>query len=62
MRILGVARSTVLNHRNMAMRVLGTGKCAILTRLAIKHGISSMKDKLNAAEKEKAGRMDDGWN
>ena len=35
---------------------------AIVTRLAIKHRISSMKDKLTLTEKRRSGRKRDGWN
>jgi hypothetical protein len=34
----------------------------ILARLAIKHRVSSMKDKLTPAEKRRSGRKKDGWN
>jgi DNA-binding CsgD family transcriptional regulator len=61
-KILGLAESTVDNHKAAAMKLLGTGKAAIVTRLAIKYKISSTTDKLTAAEKRKSGRKNDGWN
>lgn len=60
--ILRLSPSTVDNHRTRAMALLGTDKAALVTRLAIKHRISSLKDKLTAAEKRKSGRKNDGWN
>jgi hypothetical protein len=30
--------------------------------LALQHRVSSMKDKLTAAEKRRSGRKRDGWN
>ena len=44
------------------MAKLGTDKAALLTRLALKMRITSMKDKLTPAEKRKAGRKNDGSN
>jgi hypothetical protein len=44
------------------MKKLGTDKAALLTRLALKMRITSMKDKLTPAEKRKSGRKNDGWN
>jgi hypothetical protein len=41
---------------------LGTNKLALVTRLAIKHRVTSMKDQLTRAEKRKSGRRKDGWN
>lgn len=60
--ILGIAESTVDNHKAAAMRVLGTDKAAIVTRLAIKLKYSSPNDQLTTAEKRKSGRKHDGWN
>ncbi|MCG8450549.1 MAG: helix-turn-helix transcriptional regulator [Pirellulales bacterium] len=60
--ILGLTATTVDNHRAAAMVALGTDKAALLTRLAIKYRISSLKDKLTLAEKRKSGRKRDGWN
>jgi len=60
--ILDLAPSTVDNHKSRAMMLLGTDKAALLTRLAIKFRISSLKDKLTAKEKRKSGRKGDGWN
>ena len=60
--ILKLAPSTVDNHKTRAMTKLGTNKVALLTRLAIKHRISSLRDKLKPLEKRASGRRDDGWN
>jgi len=60
--ILRLAPSTVDNHKTRAMGKLGTDKTALVTRLAIKMRISSMKDKLSMAEKRRSGRKRDGWN
>ena len=60
--ILKLAPSTVDNHKSRAMMLLGTDKAALLTRLALKYRISSLNDKLTAAEKRKSGRKNDGWN
>jgi DNA-binding CsgD family transcriptional regulator len=60
--ILGVAPSTADNHKARLMAKLGTDKAALLTRLAIKHGVSSMQDTLDASEKRRSGRSQDGWN
>jgi len=60
--ILKLAPSTVDNHKTRAMGKLGTDKLALLTRLAIKHRISSMRDKLTLGEKRRSGRKQDGWN
>ena len=60
--ILGIAESTAVNHKAAAMTALGTDKAALVARLAIKHKISSLTDKLTPAEKRKSGRKNDGWN
>ena len=60
--ILDLAPATVDNHKARAMKALGAGKAALVTRLAIKHRISSLKDKLTRTEKRKCGRKNDGWN
>ena len=60
--ILGLAVSTADNHKATAMRVLGTDKSTLLTRLAIKMKITSPNETLTAAEKRKSGRKNDGWN
>ena len=61
-KILGLSPSTIDNHKTHAMEALGTGKVALLTRLALKHKITSLKDKLTASEKRKSSRRADGWN
>ncbi len=60
--ILDLATSTVDNHRSSAMAALGTDKAALVTRLAIKYGITSITEKLTRAEKRLSGRKGDGWN
>ena len=60
--ILGLAISTVDNHKAAAMKTLGTDKATLLTRLAIKYKISPLDERLTAAEKRKSGRKNDGWN
>ena len=60
--ILKLSPSTVDNHKTAAMARLGTDKLALVTRLAIKQKITSLKDKLTPAEKRRSGRKNDGWN
>ena len=60
--VLRLAPSTVDNHKSRAMKKLGTDKLALVTRLALKMQISSMKDKLTPTEKRRSGRKGDGWN
>jgi DNA-binding CsgD family transcriptional regulator len=51
--ILGMSRWTVENHQFQAKERLGVSKAAVLTRIAIKHKISPLDDKLSAAEERK---------
>jgi hypothetical protein len=44
------------------MAKLGTDKVALLTRVALKRRITSLKDRLTATEKRRSGRKGDGWN
>jgi len=60
--ILGLAPSTVDNVKTAAMARMGTNKLALVTRLASKHRVTSMKDQLTRTEKRKSGRRNDGWN
>ena len=60
--ILGLAVSTADNHKATAMKILGTDKSTLLTRLAIKMKITSPNETLTPAEKRKCGRKNDGWN
>lgn len=60
--ILGLSPATVDNHKTRAMRRLGTDKAVLVTRLALKYRITSLKDQLTRAEKRKSGRKNDGWN
>jgi len=61
-KVLGVTTPTADTHKTNAMHKLGVRKVALVTRLAIKHRISGMKDALTPAEKRKRGRKQDGWN
>jgi DNA-binding NarL/FixJ family response regulator len=60
--ILRLAPNTVDNHKFALMKRLGTNKATLVTRLAIKYGLSSLNDKLTLAEKRRSGRRGDGWN
>jgi DNA-binding NarL/FixJ family response regulator len=60
--ILQLSPSTVDNHKTAAMARLGTDKLPLLTRIALKMKITSMKDKLTPTEKRRSGRKHDGWN
>ncbi len=60
--VLKLAPSTVDNHKARAMAKLETDKIALVTRLAIKMRITSMKDTLTNLEKRRSGRRNDGWN
>ena len=48
--ILSLAHSTVGNHKNRAMQKLRISKASLLTRAAIKFGISTLNDELNPTE------------
>ncbi len=61
-KILKLAPSTVDNHRTRIMAKFGTDKTVLLTRLALKYRLTSMKDKLTLTEKRRSGRKNDGWN
>ena len=54
--ILKLHPSTIDAHRQAAMETLGVGKSTLLTRLAIKHRISSLNDQLTRSEKRKIAR------
>ncbi len=60
--ILKIAKNTADNHRAHAMQKMGTDKAVLVCRLAIKHRISSMRDKLTLTEKRRSGRKRDGCN
>jgi len=60
--ILDLSTNTVDNHKANAMAKLGTDKAALLTRVALKRRITTMKDRLTATEKRRSGRKNDGWN
>jgi len=53
--ILGIAASTAVSHRRDAMAKLGCKKAALLTRLALRHKITTLSDELAPAEMRKAG-------
>jgi len=61
-KVLKLSPHTVDNYCASLMSKLGVDKAALLTRMAIKLRISSMKDKLTLAEKRRSGRKRDGWN
>ena len=54
--ILGMSRWTVENHQFQAKERLGVSKAAVLTRIALKYKISSLKDQLTKAELRKLAR------
>jgi DNA-binding CsgD family transcriptional regulator len=60
--ILKKSPHTIDNQKSSAMAKLKTDKVALLTRLAIKLGISPLEDRLTRAEKRASGRKADGWN
>ena len=60
--ILGLSPSTVDNHKSRLMKVLGTDKSVLIARIAVKHRLSPIDDKLTPAEKRRSGRKGDGWN
>ncbi len=63
--ILGVSTATADTHRTNAMRKLGTRKAPILTRIAMRLGVTDMRDALTRSEKRKIRRNKknaDGWN
>jgi DNA-binding CsgD family transcriptional regulator len=51
--ILGIAESTVDNHRSRGMKKLGVHTIGTLTRAAIASGITSLDDRLTDAERAK---------
>jgi DNA-binding CsgD family transcriptional regulator len=51
--ILDLSSSTVDNYKAWAMKKLGVTKAALLTREAIKTGISSLNDRLTSAERRR---------
>jgi DNA-binding CsgD family transcriptional regulator len=55
--ILGIEPATVDNHKQRAYRLLGVSKATVITRVAIKHRISSLNDKLTRVEKLRISRM-----
>jgi len=60
--ILKISPSTVDNHKTRAMEAFGTNKAVLMTRLALKYRITTMKDTLTTREKRLSGRKKDGWN
>jgi DNA-binding CsgD family transcriptional regulator len=61
-KVLGIAPSTADNHRSRAMKILGTDRAVLLARIAMKYKISSLTDRLTAAEKRRRGKRKDVWN
>ena len=61
-KVLGIAPSTADNHRSRAMKILGTDRAVLLARIAMKYKISSLTDRMTAAEKKKRGKRKDIWN
>jgi DNA-binding NarL/FixJ family response regulator len=51
--VLDIAPSTADNHKQAALHRLGVSKAAMLTRVAIKHRISSLSDQLMRSEKRR---------
>ena len=60
--VLKLAPHTVDNHKARAMAKLGTDKAALVTRIAIRKRITTLRDRLTLAEKRRSGRKQDGWN
>jgi DNA-binding NarL/FixJ family response regulator len=54
--ILDLEPTTIDNHKQAAMRTLGVGKSTLVTRVAIKHRLSPLKDELTRSEKRKIAR------
>ncbi len=54
--ILDLEPTTIDNHKQAAMRTLGVGKSTLVTRVAIKHHLSPIKDELTRSEKRKIAR------
>jgi DNA-binding NarL/FixJ family response regulator len=54
--VLDLAPGTIDNHRSSAMKALAVNRIGVLTRVAIKHRVSSLNDQLTASEKRKIGR------
>ena len=54
--ILDLKPNTADVHKNTAMQILGAGKAARLTRIAIEYGISPIGDRLTRGEKRKLAR------
>ena len=50
-KILSLTPGEVINRKAQAMQKLGVNNVALLTRAAIRHGITSLDDKLTRAEK-----------
>jgi DNA-binding CsgD family transcriptional regulator len=54
--VLDLAPNTVDNHRTRAMKVLDVDRATLLTRVAIKYGVSGLNDKLSATEQRNRSR------
>ena len=55
-KILDLKRNTVDNHKKAAMQKLGVRRPTTLTRIAIKHRISTLDDRLTRSEKRNLAR------
>ena len=57
--VLGLSGNTVDIYRTGAMKILGANKAALLTRIAIKYGVSPLDDRLTRSERRKIiGNLD----
>ena len=45
-----------------AQQLARAGRAVLVTRIAIKYGISPLGDHLTLTEKRRSGRKNDGWN
>jgi hypothetical protein len=54
--VIGIQLRTIDNHKNSAYFALGVSKSAVVTRIAIKHRISSLNDQLTRTEKRRIAR------
>jgi len=60
--VLKLAPSTIDNHKQRSMVKLGVDKAVLLTRMALKLKITSLKDQLTLTEKRRSGRRNGPWN
>jgi DNA-binding NarL/FixJ family response regulator len=55
--VIGIQPRTIDNHKTRAYVALGVCKAAVVTRIAIKHRISSLNDRLTRSEKRRIASM-----